>query len=76
MPTPPEPTKPRLNTAAIQRMIDAGTFRSSADLAAKAGIAHTTLSRAMRGQIAPGAVTIAGLIKATGLTYEDLVINP
>lgn len=76
MTAPPEPTTPRLNVAAIQRLIDAGTFRSSADLAARAGIAHTTLSRAMTGQIAPGARTIAGLIKATGLAYEDIVINP
>ena len=41
-------------------------------LAQKAGISHASIYRLASGQAEPGQRTIPALIKATGLTYEQL----
>lgn len=41
-------------------------------LAQKAGIDHSALYRLASGKAEPGPRTIPALIKATGLTYEEL----
>lgn len=78
MPSPrPDTRAPRVNLNAerIQKLIDTGKFRSSAHLAGKAGVTHTTLSRALRGETEPSAPTIAGLVRATGLPYDQIVVT-